>query len=375
MATTDIMITPILIDKLTCLKKYGYEIETLSTNTGRSNEIRKQGFIHHELDIDSKINIHHDVKSFFNLYQFLRKNPYDIIHTHNAKAGIIGRIAGRLAGIPIVIHTTHGLPFYEGQINKTYRIYREIERVGSLFCDGYFSQNIEDLERVTKLCPRSVISGYEGNGVNLKKIDHIIETTDKEKIRHQFQIPENTFVFFMGARLVPVKNHQMLLRAVSNMNINLPFVVILAGEGELENSLKRDVEQLGLSDKVKFIGYQKNAIEIMQIADAVLLTSSKEGIPRILMEAMASKKPILATDVLGTRELVVKGKTGELIPLHDYHQLTSLMTQWLDIKQDKQLKAYGLEGRKRIEAKFTEEIVAERIHCFYQELLNRKGVK
>ena len=113
--TIDLTIRKVLVDKLKELEKYGYVIETMSDDTGFVNEIEKLGFPHHGIQMERQIRLFKDIKSMIEMYRFLKKNDYDIIHTHTAKAGFIGRIAGRLAGVPIVVHTSHGLPFYEGQ--------------------------------------------------------------------------------------------------------------------------------------------------------------------------------------------------------------------------------------------------------------------
>ncbi len=125
----------------------------------------------------------------------------------------------------------------------------------------------------------------------------------------------------MGARFENVKNHQMLINALTLCKENDTFKVLLAGDGPLLEHFKNQVEKLELQNKVCFLGYRNDILNLMQIADAVLLTSKKEGIPRILMEAMAMSLPVLATNVLGTREVVVHGETGELVELDDYQTL------------------------------------------------------
>lgn len=375
--TIDITIRKVLVDKLKELEKYGYIIETMSDVTGFVSEIEKLGFPHHRIQIERQIRLLKDLKSMFEMYRFLKKNKYDIIHTHTAKAGVIGRIAGRLAGVPIVVHTSHGLPFYEGQSHIKNFIYKNLERIASWFSDGYFSQNKEDLSRIEKLVPKRVLTGYEGNGVSEAFIngDYRLPRDKIKHLRKQFGLNDETFVFLMGARFEKVKNHDMLINALKRIQDNYPFKVLLAGEGPLKKKIQEDVIRFQLGDKVEFLGYRNDIINLIQMADGIILTSEKEGIPRIIMEAMSFEKPVLATDVLGTRELVVHKQTGELVSLNDIEQLASSIKQWVTPSYKNTLIKYGQAGRERIINHFTEAIVANRINLFYQELIKSKNLR
>lgn len=374
-ATIDFSIKKLLLDKMLELRKYGYEIEFMSDDTGLVDSIEKAGFTHITLKMSRTIHPLQDIKSIIILYRILKKASYTIVHTHTAKAGMIGRIAARLAGIPIVVHTSHGLPFYEGQSFVKKFIYKKLEQMASLFSDGYFSQNREDLKIIEEMVSKKVLTGYEGNGVNINALDTLARLSDLErrKLRDCIGILEDEFVFLMAARFESVKNHRMLLRSITNVKQNtFPFKVLLAGKGPLFEDVKSMAEELGIDDKVIFLGFCDNILEILQVSDAVILTSEKEGIPRILMEAMSLSKPVLATDVLGTNELVLHKVTGELVELNNVVQLTKTMEKWIDPSYSSILESYGKNGRRRIELEFTEAKVAERIDRYYRELIHRK---
>lgn len=380
--TVDFTLRKMLLDKLIELRKFGYEIDTMSDSkdfmsdeNSTTYQIMKAGFKYYPMEISRKISVLQDMKSIFKIYRFLKNNPYHIVHTHTAKAGFVGRIAARLAGVPVVVHTSHGLPFYKGQSNYKNIIYKLFEKLASFFSDGYFSQNKEDLYAIEKFTPKFVTIGYEGNGVALDRIDNMkqLSDDDKEKLKRELGIESDCFVFLMAARFESVKNHKMLIESISLLHETLAFKVILAGEGPLYEEIIQLCKERGVSNKVIFLGYRSDIFDLIQISDAVILTSEKEGIPRIIMEAMALSKPVLATNVLGTRELVSDKITGELVELNEFKRLASKINQWVSAKGSDLLINYGEQARKKIEQEFTEAKVAERIHFFYKELLQEKG--
>src|SRR5690606_29216812 len=140
LATKNSTVAKLMTDKLKEIEKFGYEIQTMS-----SGDIQQMDFPfkHFTVKISRKINPLMDLMSLIRIYLILRKNKFHIVHTHTAKAGFVGRVAARLAGVPIVVHTSHGLPFFKGQSSIKNFIYKKLEQVASLFSDGYFSQNKE----------------------------------------------------------------------------------------------------------------------------------------------------------------------------------------------------------------------------------------
>ncbi|NDI34870.1 glycosyltransferase family 4 protein [Chengkuizengella sediminis] len=370
--TVDITIKSMLVDKMKELENCGYKVDFMSSDTGLAKAIKLAGFKHIPVHISRSIRPIQDMISLIKVYKVLKNSDYDIIHTHTAKAGFIGRIAAYMARKKIVAHTSHGLPFYEGQSFPLYSTYKWLEKVASWFSGAYFSQNKEDLEKIKKFVPKRVLTGYEGNGVHLKRLDLIpkLNSTQITNLKNSLGLCEDTFIYLMAARLESVKNHKLLIHAVSKMDQQFDFKVLIAGDGILKDEILNLTDELKVSHKFIFLGYKENIHDYIQLADAVLLTSEKEGIPRILMESMAFSKPVLATNVLGTRELVIDHVTGELVDLLDALSLGKKMSQWMDEQYQYKLIEYGINARTRIEQEFTETIVAQRIHQNYQTLLN-----
>jgi glycosyltransferase involved in cell wall biosynthesis len=365
----------ILMDKLSLLQKKGYEIHLISSADGYDEDFAKQYPIKlHFVHMERSINLVKDLNSIINMIKLLRKEKYDIVHTHTAKAGLIGRIAGRLSGVPLVIHTSHGLPFYEGQNKLKYSIYRFLEKVGSWFCDAIASQNKEDMKKIREYAPRNKPIFYEGNGVDINLMDEKIKNISKDslkELKRNLNINHKTKVILVGARFELVKGHFFLLKGLKKLKESYSdFVCLLAGKGPLEQEIHNKIKEYNLEDHVKIIGHQTNIYPYIMLADIVALTSEKEGIPRILMESMAFSKPVVATDVLGTRELVRHKETGELVPYGNVDALSKSLYSLLN--DENKRKEYGFNGRNLIEQQYTEQIVVERIDSIYKEMANRK---
>lgn len=362
----------LLQDKLILLSKKGYMVDIVSAKDGKETNIFNENGINQKyVEMNRDISIFKDIKSIVEMIRFLKKENYDIVHTHNAKAGIIGRIAAKIAGVPVIIHTSHGLPFFEGQNKIKYNIFKYLE----LFClkisDYFGSQNEEDLNIMRRYSKESKLF-YEGNGVDVNKmdlIDNSISQNDLYKLKEELNIPENNVIMLMGARFESIKNHDLLIDALELLKkdgIN-NFTCMLAGQGELECQIKQKVKEKGLDKNIIFLGYRKDIYKFIKLSDIVVLTSYKEGIPRIIMESMYFEKPIVATDVLGTRELVINNHTGFMSDVEDTNKLYNNIKTLIKDKEKRQY--FGMNGKKRINYNFTEQLVVSRIDGLYKKVL------
>ncbi|RAP77478.1 glycosyltransferase family 4 protein [Paenibacillus montanisoli] len=361
----------ILVDKLMLMKQRGYDIHLISSQEGYDEEMMKQYTLKLKfVPMNRSIRPFQDLRSIYRLIRLIKLERYDIVHTHTAKAGLIGRIAAWITRTPLIVHTTHGLPFYEGQGALKNWMYRTLEIVGSFFCDAIASQNKEDIVKIKDFAPGKRVF-YEGNGVDLDHLDRrkaSITREELQKLRYDLQIDSSKKVLLVAARLEPVKNHSFLLAGIQQLvqSGKTNFVCLLAGKGPLESQIRAEISAFGLEEYVRLIGHQSDIYPYIQLADLISLTSEKEGIPRIIMEAMAFSKPVIASDVLGTRELVQHMNTGLLVPYLQEKELANALKQVLF--NDEWGKLLGQNGRKVIEREFTEEAVTQRIDHYYRQL-------
>jgi glycosyltransferase involved in cell wall biosynthesis len=291
------------------------------------------------------------------LLKHLRANRYDIVHTHNSITGAVGRIAARLARVPVTIHTTHGFHFHEHMTRLQRAPYVAAERVLSRCCDILLCQNREEMGEIGRLgiAPAGGVF-HVGNGIDLSEF------------APRPAMPQNARpVLLCVGRLEPVKNHGMLFRALQRLRGTHAPVLWCVGEGPLRARYDAELRAMGLADSVQFLGYRYDIPALTAAADVVVLTSIKEGIPRALMQAMAVGVPVVATDVKGTREVVVPGKTGYLVGLEDDAALADRLGQLLASPALR--KDMGARAVEHVRRHFDEEAVTKRLVDVYRTAL------
>jgi len=284
----------------------------------------------------------------------MRSHRFDVVHTHTAKAGIVGAVAARLAGVPLVCHTYHGLPFYEGQRPVVYRIYRAMEMFFSRFRQVIFSQNKRDFETLKAIPPIAGKVVFEGNGVD---VETVRANAERDRKAGEALFTGTGARILCCARLEQVKRLEKvagLMEALKARGIAAQCVI--AGKGEEQARVEGLIREKGLAETVKIV-YTPSIHALIAASNIVVLTSEKEGIPRSLMEAMALGKPVVATDVLGTNELVKDGETGWLVQLEDQEALRERVEGL--IRDPELRRKMGGAGLKRVTAAFSDKAIAE----------------
>ncbi|MBN2059672.1 MAG: glycosyltransferase family 4 protein [Deltaproteobacteria bacterium] len=317
------------------------------------------------------------VNDFFTLFAvtlFLIRNRYHIVHTHNSKAGFIGRMAAKLAGVPVIIHTVHGFAFHRQESALRRFLFKNLERTASRWCDKaiFISQPLIEWALEEKIIKEEkIVKIY--SGINL---DDFKPPTDDEKrmTRKKWGIGEHDPVIGIVSKLWEGKGHSVLLNAVKELKQDIPDVkLVIVGEGDILNSLEKEAERLGLKDSVVFTGFQMNVSELIATFDVAVLPSFFEGMGRVILEAMAMEKPVVASRVGGIPDLVEPGKNGILTTPGNVLELSGALKK---ILQDKNLALkMGLEGRKRIRSEFSSEVMVKSINKIYQECLKKKGIQ
>jgi glycosyltransferase involved in cell wall biosynthesis len=313
------------------------------------------------LDIPRGLSPFGVTKLLAQLTAFLRRNKYTIVHTHNSITGVVGRMAARMAGVPVVIHTTHGFHFHEAMSTLERLPYVVIERAMARYCDMLLCQNRQEIDEIhrLRLHPRQGVY-HVGNGIDLS--DFKARTAPPQN--------ERPVILFVG-RLEAVKNQTMLFQALEQLRGKHEPELWLVGEGPLKAAYEAEIAQRGLAN-VKFLGYRYDIPALTAQADIAVLTSVKEGIPRALMQASAVGVPIIATDVKGTREVVVDGETGFMVRLDDVATLADRLDTLLtsaDLRRE--MGARGIEHARRY---FDEVRVVERLARLYRIALRARGL-
>src|SRR5699024_1844092 len=319
----DVSMVTLLTPLNRALKEQGYEVHLVCSAGDYVKDFYEDGFQLHEVNITRNIAPLKNLRSIIELVKiFKRVNP-DIIHVHTPVAAVLGRIAAKLSGMPNIVYTAHGFYFHEGMPLKKYLFYFYIEKyVGRYFTDYIFTQSIEDykIARKFKFLKNESNHIHIGNGVDIEKTFRYDSFNSKiaEEIRQKHNInEENLIVTFIGI-LEKEKGILDFINSYEKLtNKNVTFIIIGGlPEGE------RDVETYQKLSKLKnpniiLTGHIDNVNQYLYTSDVFCLPSYREGMPRSIIEAMTMKNAILATNIRGSREEVVHGKTGYLFEKYD----------------------------------------------------------
>jgi len=258
-----------------------------------------------------------NLKALRSLTQWFKRENYDIIHVHTPNASVVCRIAARLAGCKTVIYTAHGFHFFTGAPWLNWLIYFPVEWLMSIWTDTLITINQEDYKRAQKFPVRKRAVYVPGVGVDIQLYRGLGEHK-RRQLQHELGLHGREFVILSVAELNKNKNHEQLIYSVQEMTKQgIPVVCLIAGVGDRVSALNELVSQLNLDENIKLLGFRKDIPQLMQIADTVVLLSQREGLPKVLLEALAAGKPMVATKVRGSKDLVKSQVNGYVVSLHD----------------------------------------------------------
>jgi glycosyltransferase involved in cell wall biosynthesis len=312
-----------------------------------------------------------DAIALWKLYSLIKKGRYHIVHTHLAKAGVLGRVAAWLARTPIIVHGLHGLVFHEYQPWLVNRTWWAVQKVCKPITDHFIS--------VSEVISQKAIDAGIASSDNLTTIYSGMEldwflkaNVNPMSIRRQLDIPENAPVIGKIARMVDIKNHDALLDAAPEIIARHPDArFLLVGDGPLLEHLRSRASQMGIGEHIIFTGVvpRERIPEMLAAMDVLAHTALYEGLPRVLAQALAMGKPCVAFDADGAREVVVPEETGYLVCPGDTAGIAAAVSRLL---QDPKLRAQmGEAGRRRVDPAFRAETMVQHIDKVYQELLRR----
>lgn len=300
-----------------------------------------------------------DYLSFLKVAKLLREKKIDVIHTHNTQPLIDGTLGALLAGVKTIVHTDHSREFPDK------RRYMFAEWLLSHFVYkmvGVSKPTSRDLVTYERISPRKVVTVLNGiDGSNFSV------TVDKQKKRRELGITGEGPVIGLGVRLSEEKGVAYLLRAMPEIIKRYPDInLVIAGKGASEKDLKREAADLGIEKNTLFIGPRLDMPEVLKILDLYVLPSLREGLPTILLEAMAAGCPIVATDVGGNHMAITHGESGSLVESKNPGALAAEIVRVLG---DEQLRnSYARRGLELFRSKFT----AQEMTAQYEKLYLRK---
>lgn len=353
------------------LSKNRYDVEFACAPGGPlADEVIEKGIKFHPIrNFVQRISIYDDLMALWELVWLIRQQRYDIIHTHNSKAGFIGRLAAGIAGVPIIVHTIHGFAFHEFEKVPRRRLFVWLERFAAKLADKLIviSEPLREWGLSLKIGkPEQYVTIYSGIEIDKFKV----EVNVVEKKRQLGISPENKVIGVIS-KLWEGKGHRCILQAARNVIAKVPNVKFMfVGEGYLRKELEALTQQLGLGDYIIFTGFRTDIPQLTSIFDIAILASLFEGLGRVLLEAMALGKPVIATKVGGIVDVVDDGNTGILVPPNDPTALGEAIIRLL-LDDDLRHKM-GKAGEETIDAKFSAKTMVAQIQKIYEELLVKR---
>ena len=365
-ATVDLSIRFLLIDHLQRLQELGHDVTAICSPGNWVEDVRTRGIRVLTVPMQRELSPTQDFRSLLSLRRCFAEEKFDVVHTHTPKAGLLGPVAARLAGIPVIVHTIHGLLFHDRMPALKRALFWLPEKWTATFATHVLSQSREDVQVAirTHVASRSKIQ-YLGNGIDVRHFSG--ETrVDRAEFTNGAIGPDDFVVGCVG-RLVYDKGFRELFEAAEMLVPrfpNLKFVVVGPEESDQNDAIEPDrLEDLKQRGIVHFLGWRDDTRSCYAMMDAFALPSHREGVPRACMEAAAMKLPVIASDIRGCREIVLDGESGILVPVRNGTGLAEAITR---LMEDPGLRRrMGERGREHICANFDHRQVLERLTGFY----------
>lgn len=359
------------------LVERGYEVDLLFGSTEDANlelleKARKAGveFIEEE-DLARNIRPGKDITALLDIIRFLRDNKYDIVHAHTSKAGLLCRIAAKIAGVKIIVFTPHGHVFY-GYLGKV--LTRLIIFIESLVahitdkiigltqaeCDEWLSFGVGRKEQYTVV----------HSGVNF---DLLGKEDEKEDLRSVLSIPDNRVLVGSIGRFVDIKGYEYFIEAASIISKKRDDVnFILAGDGPLLGKYRKMIEEKGIKGRFNILGWQDNAAAFINGLDVFVLPSVNEGMGRVVVQAMFFEKPVVGTRVGGVPS-VLEGGAGIVVETRSSEAIAKAV---LDILDDPgRMSEMAKRGKEKVISGYSVDEMIDKLDELYKELLNSKSTE
>lgn len=370
------------------LQSMGFEIHYATNyhtpSYGKDNHrLDGTGIIRHQVDFVRSPFKRANVIVYRQLRTLMTQEHFDLVHCHTPMGGVMARLAAYATHTGPVIYTAHGFHFYKGAPIPNWLCYYPMERVLSRFTDQQICINQEDFTRAKKSFHAKYVDYIPGVGIDFSRFPNSDEKAIADK-KKELNLPSDKILILSSGELIKRKNHETVIRAIAKIrnkhtdteNYPLNFHYIICGHGKLQDYLMNLVTSLGLTDFVTFLGYREDMLDIYKIADLFIFPSYQEGLPIALLEAMASRLPVICSDIRGNQDLMgeILSESEELEFCHggimvkkpDY--IDSYCQAILMMLEDTQyLPKYGIANQEQSKH-FSEEQVIDRMRQIYSRL-------
>lgn len=316
----------------------------------------------------SLFNLRDNYIAYKNLMYVLKHNDIEVIHCNTPIGGIMGRICGKIVGVKTVIYTAHGFHFYKGAplINRT--VFKWAEMLMAHWTDAIITMNQEDFNEAKKFKLRDHGKVFYTPGVGIDCDAYKDIKVNRKEIREALGVSDTDVVCISMGDLIPRKNYETALKALGKCkNKNIHYWI--CGQGPELNTLNEIVRKENITDRVHFLGFRTDVKELLKAADIFLFTTLQEGMPRSMMEAMASGLPCIASKIRGNVDLLEEGIGGYLVETRDIISISEKIDKLVENSMiRKQMGIRNLERIKNFDIKEVKKVICK----IYQEVLGQE---
>lgn len=391
--TVPVSLEKLLGKQLTFMNQF-YEVTAISSDKEDLERVGQElGVKTKAIEMTRKITPIQDLKSLWEMYCYLKQEKPDIVHTHTPKAGLIGMVAAKLAGIKGRLHTVAGLPLMETSGVKR-RVLNQVEKLTYACATKVYpnSYGLKDFILKEKFCPPhklKVIGNGSTNGIDTAYFDPaLFSPQQKRELRLQWHWNENDFVWIFVGRLVKDKGINELVAAfrqlteeandsengsrnssANNMRNRAPKLLLVGPlESELDPLLPETLNEMEHNKNILTVGYQKDVRPYLAAADALIFPSYREGFPNVVMQAGALELPAVASNINGCNEIIKNNKNGIIISVKNKDQIYNALIKLMsDVNLYNKMKS---EARENIVQHYDQKLIWNAILTEYRELTN-----
>lgn len=335
------------------------------------------------IDMSRKITPIKDIKSLWSTYKFLKRENPQIVHTHTPKAGIVGMLAARMAGVPHRLHTVAGLPLMEVKGMKRH-VLDLVEKLTYASATQVYpnSKGLSDYiikHKYTNKYKLKVIGNGSSNGIDTSFFSpQQVSEDHKILLKEQLKIKDTDFVFVFVGRLVGDKGINELIKAFSALNNQenqqrSKLLLVGSLEQELDPLYSDTLKEIEYNPNIISVGFQKDVRPYFAISDALVFPSYREGFPNVVMQAGAMELPSIVSDINGCNEIIVENQNGVIVPVKNSERLTQEMEKMIMDKDYYQ--ALKMNARPMIEDRFEQSVIWNAILSEYNKLIKEKGFR
>jgi len=377
LCAVDFTLHHFLLPLIDGMQREGWQVVSVCADGKYISELRQRGYAIETVPIARSMNPLANLRALGSLIRLFRREKFDVLHAHTPVAALIGRIAARFSGIPLVVYTAHGFYFHDEMPAWKRRLFVWLEKFGGRLTHLLFTQSAEDAQAAVteKIMAADRVTAI-GNGVDPARFDPVVIGVQTE-LRRALGVGDDDLLIGMIGRMVAEKGVAEFLDASRLLATRYPHArFLLVGErlvsdhaGPVDAAVRAAQQVLGA--RLILAGMRRDIPQLLAAMDVFCLPSYREGMPRTIIEAMMMARPVIATQIRGSREEVVEGETGLLVPTRDAVALADAIARC--IAQPEWARQLGAAGRTRALELYDEHRIVARQTDIIRNFVRRRG--